>query len=232
MDRGTIVVAVDVVLFAMHEKTLNVLLVQRKHPPFEDMWAFPGGMVEANEGLVQAARRELAEETGVHDVPYLCQLAAFGDPERDPRGRVISIAYVGLLPSLVAVQGADDAARASWWPVDNVPSLAFDHERILSCACHRLRTMVESDVRLLFHLVPMPFVMSELRQAYESIMGRNIDKRNFRRLILRHQWVKPVGVRFHQGRGRPAREYVALPNALVPSPEDDCHYASRQGEKT
>lgn len=221
-NRPSIIVAADVVLFAVDQKALHVLLVQRGRPPFEGMWAFPGGMVEPEEDLMEAACRELAEETGIKDVPYITQLGAFGKPGRDPRGRVISVAYIGLLGRLEAVQGADDAARAGWWPVNNLPPLAFDHHDILTCALKRLRDMVEQDMRLIFHLVPIPFVMSELRHAYEAVIGREVDKRNFRRFVLQHGWVKPGNVRVNRGRGRPAREYYPKQEALISPPHHLC----------
>ncbi len=219
---SSILVAVDVVLFAVRNKSLHVLLVERGRPPFQGMWAFPGGLVEPDEPLAQAARRELAEETGVRDVPFLTQLAAFGRPDRDPRGRVISVAYLGLTPRAWEVKGADDAARALWWPVDALPELAFDHGEILACARRRLQEMVEHDIRLLFHLVPTPFVLSELRHACEAALGRAVDKRNFRRALLRHDWLEPGGLRHNIGRGRPAREYRPRPDAVPPSPDDVC----------
>ncbi len=221
-NKSSIIVAVDVVLFAVHQRDLQVLLIQRGRPPFEGMWAFPGGMVEIDENLIDAARRELAEETGISDVAYMTQLGAFGRPDRDPRGRVVSVAYIGLLARPVAVEGADDAARAAWWRVSDLPPLAFDHSDILTCALNRLRAMVQQDMRLIFHLVPTPFVMSELRHAYEAVIGKEIDKRNFRRFVLQHEWVEPGGVRVNKGRGRPAREYYPRPEALVPPPDHLC----------
>ncbi len=215
-------VAADVVLFALKENRLHVLLIQRGHPPFEGMWAFPGGIVEPHEPLAAAARRELAEETGITDVPYLRQLAAFGDPERDPRGRVISIAYWGLLPQAAEVRGGDDAARARWWPTQEPPPLAFDHAQILDCALQQVRTLVEQDQRLLFHLVSSPFTLTELQRALEAILGHSVDKRNFRRQILARGWLEPATVRSHQGPGRPAQEYRPRPDACLPSPDDRC----------
>ena len=220
--RSPIIVAVDVVLFAVRDGKLHVLLVERGRPPFQGTWALPGGLVEPEEPLSTAARRELAEETGIVNVPYLRQLAAFGQPQRDPRGRVISIAYLGLLPQTEAVRGADDAARAAWWSVDALPSLAFDHANIVTCAVQRLRCLLTEDPRLLFHLVPIPFVMSELRHAYEGVMGKEIDKRNFRRLILRHNWVEPGDMRPNKGRGRPAREYWPREGVVPHAPSDEC----------
>lgn len=220
--RPSITVAVDVVLFAVQHAELYTLLIERGRPPFQGMWAFPGGMVEVDEPLVQAARRELAEETGIQEVPFLAQLAAFGDPGRDPRGRVVSIAYWGLVPRMVTPRGADDAAKARWWPLSALPALAFDHEHILQCACHRLQAAVQHDLRLLFHLVPAPFVLRELQNAYEAILGHATDKRNFRRHILQQGWLEEVGIRTHDGPGRPAREFRPLPHVIPPSPEDRC----------
>ncbi len=220
--RLSLTVAVDVVLFAVQQKRLYTLLVERGRPPFQGMWAFPGGMVEPDEPLVAAACRELAEETGIRDVPYLTQLRTFGDPHRDPRGRVISVVYWGLTPELVPPRGADDAAKAQWWPVDAVPALAFDHQAILTCARHHLCREVQRDLRLLFHLLPPPFVLRELQEVYEVITGRPTDKRNFRRYVLQHPWLEELGIRAPQGPGRPARQYRPRPEALVPSPGDQC----------
>ncbi len=178
--------------------------------------------MEPHEPLAAAARRELAEETGITDVPYLRQLAAFGDPERDPRGRVISIAYWGLLPQAAEVRGGDDAARARWWPTQEPPPLAFDHAQILDCALQQVRTLVEQDQRLLFHLVSSPFTLTELQRALEAILGHSVDKRNFRRQILARGWLEPATVRSHQGPGRPAQEYRPRPDACLPSPDDRC----------
>ncbi len=220
--RTSITVAVDVVLFAVHDKRLHTLLIRRGRPPFEGMWAFPGGIVEPEEPLEAAARRELAEETGLSDVPYLVQLGAFGDPERDPRGRVISVAYWGLVPDLAEVRGADDAAAARWWPVACPPPLAFDHATILECALRRARQAVQQDLRLLFYLVPAPFILRELQEALEAVLGYKTDKRNFRRHILQHGWLEEVSVRVHNGPGRPAREYRPRSHAFPPSPGDRC----------
>lgn len=130
----------DVVLFTLRDGDLQVLLIQRRKPPFEGTWAFPGGFVHVDESLEEAARRELAEETGIQDVP-LEQLRAFGDPGRDPRGHVVTVTYLAMMPGDAAAQirAGDDAAQARWWPVGELPALAFDHADILDCALRRVR---------------------------------------------------------------------------------------------
>src|SRR5512136_1308689 len=126
-------VTVDVVIVTLRGEELQVLLVKRDVSPYKGRWAIPGGFVHLDESLGAAARRELREETGVTDV-YLEQLYTFGDPGRDPRGRVISVAYIALVPAPLAVEAGSDAREARWWPMHDLPSLAFDHAHILRYA--------------------------------------------------------------------------------------------------
>ena len=171
-------VAVDIVIFTIQESVLKVLLVKRRIPPFKDQLAIPGGFVLPEEGVDEAALRELREETGVTDV-YLEQLYSFGDPKRDPRGRIISIAYFALISSEHQLKAGTDAAEAGWWPVDQVPPLAFDHPRILAYAVERLRNKLEYTT-VGFQLLPSKFTLGELQTIYEAILGKTLDKRNFR----------------------------------------------------
>jgi len=198
-------VSVDVVIFTLREDDLQALLVQRKNPPFEGRWAIPGGFVEEDESLEVAARRELAEETGVRDV-YLEQLYTFGDPGRDPRGRVITVAYLALVPSPLTVEAGSDASDARWWSVYQLPlRLAFDHDKILSYALQRLRYKLEYTAAG-FQLLPPTFTLTEIQQGYEIVLGEPLDKRNFRRRILEAGILEEAG-QASQGRGRPARLY-------------------------
>lgn len=182
-----------------------VLLVKRGIPPFEGQFAIPGGFVLPEESLDAAAHRELQEETGVAEV-YLEQLYSFGDPGRDPRGRVISIAYFALIATdrspLVA---GSDAADARWWPVDNLPALAFDHRPILDYALERLRSKLEYTT-VGFQLLPAKFTLTELQQVYQAILGKQLDKRNFRRKLALLKILRPTREYRHGGR-RPARLY-------------------------
>jgi 8-oxo-dGTP diphosphatase len=201
-------IAVDIVIFTIQESVLKVLLVKRRIPPFKDQFAIPGGFVLPEEGVDEAALRELREETGVTDV-YLEQLYSFGDPKRDPRGRVISIAYFALISSEHQLQAGTDAAEASWWPVDQVPPLAFDHARILAYAVERLRNKLEYTT-VGFQLLPSKFTLGELQTIYETILGKTLDKRNFRRKIAELKILKPL--KEHRSDvGRPAQlfEFVA-----------------------
>ncbi len=204
-------VTVDVVLFKLTERRLQVLFVRRGRPPFEGMWALPGGFVEANEPLEVAARRELEEETGLREV-YLEQLHTFGDPGRDPRGWVISIAYLGLArPSSNAARAGDDAMDVAWFPVTALPALAFDHARMVALAQQRLQRRVR-DGLLIFYLLPPCFTLSELQTAYETVLGEPLDKRNFRRKALRSGLLCETG-ELRTGEGRPAKRYTLCPDA-------------------
>lgn len=182
-------VTVDCVVFGVEflpvGATLNVLLVERADAPFKGRLALPGGFVQMKEALDAAARRELREETGLHDL-YLEQLFTYGAPGRDPRGRVISVAYYGLVRKMDHVpQAGSDARRAEWVPVE-IPGgsgrLAFDHADILAAACARLRAKIRYEP-VGFRLLPETFTLPRLQELYEAILGRPIDKANFRRRI-------------------------------------------------
>jgi len=206
-------VTVDVIIFTLHGNDLQVLLVKRKYPPFEGMWAVPGGFVGISESLEQAALRELEEETGVRDV-YLEQLYTFGDVNRDPRGRVITVSYFALVPAtVISPHAGDDASEARWWSVYDLPPLAFDHADILAYALQRLRYKLEYTA-VGFELLPEIFTLSELQAAYEIILGERLDKRNFRRKILSAEVIEKTG-QSRTGEGRPARLYRFRDDAVA-----------------
>lgn len=207
-------VTVDVVIFSLVEEDLQVLLIRRKYPPYADMWAIPGGFVHMDESLEEAAARELAEETGVTDV-YIEQLYTFGAPERDPRTRVITVAYFALVPhDAIAHRPGDDAAETGWFSVFDLPELAFDHREILAYALTRLRYKLEYTA-VGFELLPDVFTLSELQQAYETILKEKLDKRNFRRKILSADILEETGKKKKSGEGRPARLYRYRQNAVA-----------------
>ena len=201
--------SVDTIIFQMREggesPELNVLLVQRRYPPFEGGWAIPGGFVNKGESLDLAARRELAEETGVKDV-YLEQLYTFGEPKRDPRGHVVTVAYIALLPSdrEVALTAYTDAQDVSWFSMRELPALAFDHSEILAYARERLENKLEYTT-VGFKLLPKKFTLSELQRVYESVLGKELDKRNFRRKIDLLDILDPLDEQRKQGASRPAQ---------------------------
>ena len=205
MREARIRVTVDIVIFTVRERRLQVLLVRRKFPPFEGRWAIPGGFVLDGESLEAAALRELEEESGVRDV-YLEQLYSFGDPARDPRGRVVTVSYVALIAPDRPLAAGTDASDAAWYDVDSKPPLAFDHGKILKVALERLRNKLEYST-VGFQLLPRKFTLSQLQQVYEAILGRRLDKRNFRRKMELLKILEPLGEFRRAGISRPARLY-------------------------
>lgn len=205
---------VDVVIFTLMSSRLQVLLIRRAHPPFARDWALPGGFVNLEEPLEVAAMRELEEETGVREA-YLEQLYTYGDPGRDPRGRVVSVAYYALIPSGAQVrsQGGSDASQARWFPIDELPRLAFDHNEIIVYGLRRLRYKLEYSA-VGFQLLPENFTLSELQHTYEIVLGEVLDKRNFRRRILEAGVIEPTP-HLRSGEGRPARLYRYRPDAVA-----------------
>jgi 8-oxo-dGTP diphosphatase len=174
---------VDCVVFGFDEGALRVLLVQRDLEPWAGAWALPGGFVHMEETLEDAALRELSEETGVERV-FLEQLYTFGAPGRDPRDRVVTVAYYALVKlSDHRVAAATDARDAGWFGVDELPRLAFDHERIVELALERLRAKVRYEP-IGFELLPKKFTLSQLQHLYEAVLERELDKRNFRKKVL------------------------------------------------
>jgi 8-oxo-dGTP diphosphatase len=220
-------VTVDVVIFSLIDAhtvdpsaevsglQLSVLLIRRSAVPFAGRWAIPGGFVHMDESLEEAALRELQEETGMTDV-YLEQLYTFGDPQRDPRTRVITVAYFALVPANAAARhrAGSDAAETRWFFVHDLPELAFDHREILDYALKRLRYKLEYTL-VGFELLPDEFTLTELQQAYELILGEALDKRNFRRKILSADVVEETGGRKTNGEGRPATLYRYRPGATA-----------------
>jgi 8-oxo-dGTP diphosphatase len=208
-------VTVDVVILTLSAGELHVLLVRRGEAPFEGMWAIPGGFKRPHETLDEAAARELADETGVDAASLLRQFGAYGDPGRDPRMNVVTVAYLAPLREVGDVVAGTDAAEASLVPVSNVLGgeleLAFDHGQIVRDAIERVRVELDfTDIATAF--VGPTFTMAELRAVYEAIWGVELDAANFRRSIVSEEgWVIPTGERAQPGSagGRPAELYRA-----------------------
>jgi 8-oxo-dGTP diphosphatase len=208
-------VTVDVVILTMAEGVLHVLLVRRGQEPFRDMWAIPGGFKRPEETLDEAARRELSEETGVDVARLLTQFGAYGDPGRDPRMNVVTVAYLAVLRDVGAIVAGTDAADAALVRASHILEerieLAFDHLRIVRDAVERVRVELEvSGIATAF--VGTTFTMAELRAVYEAIWGVQLDAANFRRsLVGEDGWVIPTGrtARPGPGGGRPAELYRA-----------------------
>lgn len=196
---------VDCVVFGFDGSGLQVVLIRRGLEPFIGKWALPGGFVEMDEDLENAARRELLEETSLSGI-FLEQLHTFGTPNRDPRGRVVSVAYYALVrPDQHPAKGDTDAAEAIWHPADSLPPLAFDHALIFAKALERLRGKIRYQP-VGFELLPKHFTLTQLQTLYQAILGRSIDKRNFRKKLLAFDFLIPLE-EFATGQHRPARLY-------------------------
>ena len=200
-------VATDIVILSLVAGTLRLLLVRRGADPFGGWWALPGGFLQETEDLDACARRETEEETGVRPGRIL-QFANFSHPDRDPRGRVISVAYLALVPAgEVRLQAGTDAAEADWRNLSEVGTLAFDHDDILAAALSRLATEVRADPGFLLPLLPPAFTLARLQAAYEAAIGRTVDKRNFRKLVEESGSLRALD-EFERGPHRPARLYA------------------------
>ncbi|RRR98181.1 NUDIX hydrolase [Glycomyces terrestris] len=218
MGYPVFAVTVDLVVLTVREGDLHVLLVRRGEEPYVDRWALPGGFVREDEDLAAAARRELAEETGL-DGPggHLEQLASYGAPDRDPRGRVVTVAYLALLPDLPAPVAGTDAAEAEWRPVGAL-GLAFDHDQILEDGVERARSKLEY-TPLAAAFCPPEFTIAALRQVYEAVWGESLDPRNFhRKATSTPGFVSPTGGVTEGEPGRPARLYRRGDAALLNPP--------------
>jgi 8-oxo-dGTP diphosphatase len=216
-------VTVDLVVLTIRVGALHVLLVRRKYPPYRGRWALPGGFVHAEEDLTAAAVRELAEETSL-TMGYLEQLGTYGAPRRDPRGRVVTVAYLALVPDLPTPAAGTDAADAAWVPVVRAGRLAFDHGQILADGVERARAKLEY-TPLAAAFCPPSFTVAQLREVYEAVWGAPLDPRNFHRKVTATDgFVEPVGASTGGGRGRPAQLFrrgaaqILYPPLLRPPP--------------
>jgi len=212
-------VTVDLVVLTIRAGALAVLLIRRGVPPHEGRLALPGGFVRIDEDLVPAAERELAEETGLTDpAAHLEQLGTYGTPERDPRGRVVTVAYLALLPDLPAPVAGTDAASAQWLPVAQAHDLAFDHDRILADGVERARAKLEYTA-LATAFCPPEFTVAELRAVYETVWETRLDPRNFHRKVTGAAgFLTPVGRATEGGRGRPAQVFRRGPATQLHPP--------------
>ena len=215
-------VTVDLVVLTIRDRALHVLLVERGVEPFAGAWALPGGFVLDDEDLAEAAYRELAEETGVAHGIHLEQLRTYGAPGRDPRGHVVTVAWLALAPDLGEPAAGSDAAVARWWPMDDVVAgrvpLAFDHAGIVADGLERARAKLEYS-SLATAFCPPEFTVAQLRAVYEAVWGVAIDPRNFHRKVTGTPgFVEPTGGTMAEGAGRPARLFRAGPTTTLMPP--------------
>jgi len=203
-------VTVDVVVLTIRDDTLNALVVERGGEPFKGRWALPGGFVEPDEGLHGAAVRELEEETGLRgEVTRLEQLGSYGDPGRDPRGRVVSVAWLAVVPEGARAAAGSDAVDAAWRPVSSLlreDRLAFDHAAILADGVERARAKLEYTA-LATAFVDEKFTVADLRRVYEVVWGVGLDAGNFHRKVTNAGFVEATGESVQRGPGRPAALY-------------------------
>ncbi len=185
-------VTTDCVIFGYDGKELKVLLIERGIEPFKGCWVFPGGFLNMDEDALAGARRELKEETGLENA-FIEQFHTFSEPGRDPRGRVITIAHYALV-KIQEVEGGDDAAQARWFPIGEVPPLAFDHDRILRMAISRLKEKIHFEP-VGFELLPDVFTMPQLQNLYEAILEVHFDRRNFASKMLKLGILEDTGDR-------------------------------------
>ncbi|WP_298756278.1 NUDIX domain-containing protein [uncultured Psychroserpens sp.] len=203
MSKQSIKLTVDAVVFGYEEGEISVLLIKRKYDPFKGKWAIPGGFVLNDESLEDAVERELQEETGVK-ISYLEQLYTFGKPSRDPRGRVVSVAYFGLVrPNTFKIFASTDAVEVAWFNIKELPELAFDHKDILKIAIERLQGKITYEP-IGFELLDKKFPFSDLEKLYTTLLGREIDRRNFRKKIIGLNVLDELDEKISKGSGRPA----------------------------
>ena len=199
-------IAVDNCIFTVLEDRLRLLLIQMTKVPYTGMWALPGGLIQDEESLDAAAVRILYEETGVADV-YLEQLYTFGQPDRDPAGRVVSVAYFALIHAAgITLRTQPKYADVRWWPCSTLPPLAYDHDAVAAYAGQRLEWKL-TYTNVVWSLLPRRFALTELQKVYEAVLGRPLDKRNFRKKLLALGLVEPVGETAMRGAHRPAMLY-------------------------
>jgi 8-oxo-dGTP diphosphatase len=199
-------VTTDIVIFTIRDKRLKLLLIRRGNEPHKGIWALPGGFLQLDEDVESGARRELAEETGISGV-YLEQLYTFGAVDRDPRERVISIAYYALIASdKIVLQAATDAQAADWFSMDDLPALAFDHNKIVDKAHQRLVAKLDYST-IAFQFMSKDFTLSELQDVYEIILREEMDRRNFRKWVLALEQIEETGNTRRDGAHRPAKLY-------------------------
>ena len=214
-DADRYAVGVDVVLFTIQDGALKVLLIKRARAPFLREWSLPGGLVRRDESVDEAALRELQAETGIKTV-YLEQLYTFGDLDRDPRQRVMTVAYYAVVDwGRVELRAfARNGSSARWCAVTRLPALAFDHTQIVGYALERLQNKVNY-TSVAFQLLPRTFTWRELQQAYEIILGKSLDKRNFRKKMLQLGILRDTGEQRVEGRQRPARLYAFTQTRVI-----------------
>ena len=207
MENQRIALAVDAVVFGYREENLHLLLVKQKYGPFQGRWVLPGGFVRENETLAAAVARELVEETNVK-TDYLEQLYTFGDDlHRDPRGRVVAVAYLGLVnPQKLTIRADTDATDVAWYHTDELPDLPYDHHQIVKKGLERLQAKVHYQP-IGFDLLEEEFVFSELESLYKTILQQAIDRRNFRKKILSFGILAETGKVRKVGSGRPGMVY-------------------------
>lgn len=198
-------VATDVAIFTVRKDELAVLLLRRNHSPFAGSWALPGGLLADEEAPEAGARRVLAEQTGLAEV-YLEQLYTFGQPHRDPRGRVVSVAYFALVPYSRAVVWQQAPVAIAWYAARTPPELAFDHAEIVAMARQRLAAKLEYST-IALQLMPRRFTLSQLQGVYETILGVPLDKRNFRKRLRTLDCLELTDEMDRSGGHRPARLY-------------------------